>query len=624
MPEATATPTTTDRLSEIVTVLGDESQVVALTDEDLVALRAEIRQIGAGLQAGEVESDDILASLSTCVDHVAGINYVLEGRAEVAAELATRMAELNEQLGSEPTDEPEPEAADEPEAALAAEPEVDADAETEPEPEAKKIAPKADKVKATAAAAVTPDAPALPTTAAMSASRPAEAAPAAGVATGGESRLIKNLQDHTYQNIDEFAQTVIEAHDELMDLFDPAREAESKPDKVRLGRFSRGDFPEERVLDGRTDRDNTKIMRVLNDAWTSQRWNEPEFAALTASGGFCAPAMPDYDIPIISGTQRPVHDYLPVFQADRGQVITIVPPGLPAVATTSGQTAGSAVSVWPNSVDTTPGATVKPFQTIPCPTNVTTAAEAIVEQLKIGNFEARAFPELVKTWMGLAAAAWARRAEGQLLADIHANVTSSVTTPQVLGATRDLLGYVSQAASLFRYRNRMPADAKLRVVFPALLADIIAADIVRQAPGDAGGDLSTTLAVTRAQVEAWFQAKDVTVTWYEDVSDSVSAAELARYAGAQGNTELKEFPLTIRWWLFHEGAFALLDAGTLDLGIVRDSTLDSTNDYKFFTESFENVIPHVIEAMEVASTVAAFGTAAALASDTSAYFGSAS
>ena len=42
------------------------------------------------------------------------------------------------------------------------------------------------------------------------------------------------------------------------------------------------------------------------------------------------------------------------------------------------------------------------------------------------------------------------------------------------------------------------------------------------------------------------------------------------------------------------------------------------------TESFENVNPHVIEAIEVASTLAAFGTAAATVSDTSAYFGAAS
>jgi hypothetical protein len=38
--------------------------------------------------------------------------------------------------------------------------------------------------------------------------------------------------------------------------------------------------------------------------------------------------------------------------------------------------------------------------------------------------------------------------------------------------------------------------------------------------------------------------------------------------------------------LDHEGAFLSLDGGEFDLGIVRDSTLNATNDAEFFAESF--------------------------------------
>jgi hypothetical protein len=41
--------------------------------------------------------------------------------------------------------------------------------------------------------------------------------------------------------------------------------------------------------------------------------------------------------------------------------------------------------------------------------------------------------------------------------------------------------------------------------------------------------------------------------------------------------------------LYLEGAFIHVDSGTLELGLVRDSTLNSTNDFQFFGESFENV-----------------------------------
>jgi hypothetical protein len=50
-----------------------------------------------------------------------------------------------------------------------------------------------------------------------------------------------------------------------------------------------------------------------------------------------------------------------------------------------------------------------------------------------------------------------------------------------------------------------------------------------------------------------------------------------------------------------------LDAGVLELGIVRDSTLNSTNDYQIFGESFENVAFLGIESLKVTTPVCATG-----------------
>ena len=43
-------------------------------------------------------------------------------------------------------------------------------------------------------------------------------------------------------------------------------------------------------------------------------------------------------------------------------------------------------------------------------------------------------------------------------------------------------------------------------------------------------------------------------------------------------------------YVFVEGSVQRLDAGRLDLGVVRDSTLDATNDYETFVEVFETVV----------------------------------
>jgi len=72
----------------------------------------------------------------------------------------------------------------------------------------------------------------------------------------------------------------------------------------------------------------------------------------------------------------------------------------------------------------------------------------------------------------------------------------------------------------------------------------------------------------------------VNVAWHLDDTSMF----LVQAAGA-----LNLYPATFSWLLFAEGTFLFLDGGTLDIGVVRDSTLVGTNDYIQFTENFEGV-----------------------------------
>jgi hypothetical protein len=64
--------------------------------------------------------------------------------------------------------------------------------------------------------------------------------------------------------------------------------------------------------------------------------------------------------------------------------------------------------------------------------------------------------------------------------------------------------------------------------------------------------------------------------------------------------------------LFAEGTFLFLDGGTLDIGVIRDSTLVGTNDYKMFVETFEGVAKVGVESIKVTSTIAVNGARSAL------------
>jgi hypothetical protein len=127
-----------------------------------------------------------------------------------------------------------------------------------------------------------------------------------------------------------------------------------------------------------------------------------------------------------------------------------------------------------------------------------------------------------------------------------------------------------------------------------------------QLPGDGGDNYENTIALADAKLNNWFAVRYINVTWFID-------GESGQIMGAQAAGAVNPFPTTLVWYLFSEGTFLFLDGGTLDLGLVRDSTLNGTNDYKIFLETFEGVAKVGIESLRVSSTVLIAGGSAATA-----------
>jgi hypothetical protein len=83
-------------------------------------------------------------------------------------------------------------------------------------------------------------------------------------------------------------------------------------------------------------------------------------------------------------------------------------------------------------------------------------------------------------------------------------------------------------------------------------------------------------------------------------------------AGAepQWPNQASDGSFVVGWLLYVEGSFQFLDGGRLDLGVVRDSVLDATNDYETFVEPFEAVAFRGVEVYRVLSTVLPTGASA--------------
>jgi hypothetical protein len=334
-------------------------------------------------------------------------------------------------------------------------------------------------------------------------------------------------------------------------------------------------FPEDRTLTQDAESNWAKINAVTS----------PE--ALVASGGHAAPFETKYDIFGIGTTARPVRDALPRFQADRGGIRFVTPPVLSSY--------GNAVGVWTNAVDTSPGTDVKASLTVSAAAEQTVATDAVTLQLQFGNLMTRAYPELIARHNELGLIQHAREAEQNLLSKIS-SASSAVTTTSLIGFGRDFLVQLGRAASAYRSRHRLEADAPLRAIIPAWVKDAMAADLALSMPGD------NTLNAY-AEIDGYVASRGVTLT--SSLDQNVSGAQSASAA-------LNEFADSFTWYLFAEGSFLFLDGGTLDLGIIRDSTLVGTNDYKMFVETFEGIAFIGVEALVITSTISINGVAAAL------------
>ncbi len=368
-------------------------------------------------------------------------------------------------------------------------------------------------------------------------------------------------------------------------------------------------YPEDRVLTTDPESNRSKIDAVVGQQ------------ALTASGGHAAPFEVKYDIfGLGSTTDRPVRDLLPKFQADRGGVRFVTPPTLisltnananaasvydyaNAVGLWNETTASPSVASWTNNIgDST--TTVKGTLTVSAAAENTAYTDAVTLQLQFGNLMTRAYPELISRHNELALVQHAREAELVLLDKIssaskavnaHAATTEAAN---LIGVARDFLIQVRKAAVAYRSRHRLNPETRLKAIIPAWIYDAMAADLALSMPGDG------TLGVGANEIKGYLAGSNV---------DLVASLDLNSFGAQPGaSAKLLEFPDQFVWYLFAEGTFLFLDGGTLDLGIIRDSSLVNTNDYKMFIETFEGVAFVGVESLKITTSISVNGVAAAL------------
>lgn len=323
---------------------------------------------------------------------------------------------------------------------------------------------------------------------------------------------------------------------------------------------------------------------------------------LTAAGGLCAPTAVDYSLVDISDDARPVRDGLAQLRVTRGGIRFVPSRKLSDIS--------SGIDQWTVANDLSPSApATKSRLVLACQTPVEVLLYAVTQRIQFGNINSRAFPEQIDQDLKVLAAAHARKAERLLLGSIKA-LGKAVSTAKLLGATRDFLAQVDTAAAYLRDQHRMSDNAILELPVSRHVRDAIRADLTRQM-----ADGQEALAVTNEEITAYLTRRNIKPMWTYETAATASGAAFPVQSSAAA---LVDIPDTIEWDLFPAGSFQYLDGGEIALGAVRDSTLNGTNDYEMFGESFEAVAFRGVESLHVTSTIQPDGSSAGLVNTTGA------
>jgi hypothetical protein len=546
-----------------------------LSVEELQALLDARLEVVAQIESGEIEAtDDVVADLTEGVAQIRALRDELGQREQAEQARSDEVARLAAEARGEDlaADEPEeedpkqPPTPDEPDEEPVEEPAPDQPAEPEPD-----AAPAAEPEAVVASTRPRPLAPP------RARNRAIQNTPTPLDSPGTRAVLLASGEEIRGGDRIEIAKALIEARRRFGNTPDGYTE------DVPIVRFQ-SSYPDERQLTA-----------------SASEWENAEkienVTSLVAAGGLCAPVTPYYDLEMLSVADRPVRDSLPGFNADRGGIRFATPPKLTGVTTGIGRVTAAQ--------DLAGGSTgTKNCQVIPCPAFSEVDIDAVYHCIRAGNFGTRAFPEQLAQFQDLVMAAHARLAETGLLDGIS-SASTAATDPQVTGAVGDLFHAVLSAADAMRSRHRMAPTTRLRAVFPFWVADVLVADLVRSQ--------FTRFEYNRAGVEALLQELcNINVTWTLD-----GPTGGAQVFGTQTSGQpLLPFPTSLIWFLFPEGSFLYLDGGELDFGLVRDSTLNSTNDFQIFAEIFEQIAFVGVESLKITTTFCPTGGTGAAASIT--------
>lgn len=312
----------------------------------------------------------------------------------------------------------------------------------------------------------------------------------------------------------------------------------------------------------------------------NQRRFQSELMAVAASGGNCAIPMNNYDVFNAATVQSPVEAFLRAINADRGGMRYLSAPNW-ADAQAGVQVTTDAEDAAGYTNQTPPGPTTpKVCVHFDCPEELECIVDAVSACAEFGNLSYRTATELVVVLLDQLAVAHAQAKEITYLDAIQAGSTAVTGDVDGYGANRSIVWSLGNAAWAYRKRNHIGRSMPIDVLLPDTVIPILKADAV--ADLHLGMEF---LGVDQETLSAQLMdSMNLNVEFYYDYSTSYGAVNAMQNAQGPGN--IGNWPISFEGYIYAPGTWVRLDGGTLDVGLVRDSTLNSQNNLQLFSEEW--------------------------------------
>lgn len=287
--------------------------------------------------------------------------------------------------------------------------------------------------------------------------------------------------------------------------------------------------------------------------------------ALVAAGGWCAPSEISYDFFNIV-CEDGLIDLPTVGVLNRGGFRWPTSPSIADVFADADATWSWTEQQDIDAVDS--DSDVKTCSRVPCPDfeEVRAACDGLC--ITAGNLTDFAYPEMIANYLRLVMAARAHRTNQQIIAQLVSDSTAVTMAPVGQGTAASVLNSAELQAVDYRERYRMCEDAIVEAVFPRWALAAVRADLANRT------GVENFMSVTNQQIAAWFDQRNIRVQFVADWQGGFVGSPI----GAP-NAIPTGWPTTVQFLLYAPGTFVRGQGLQLDLGVVRDSTLNAVNDH---------------------------------------------